>query len=198
MSHVPLDEFLRDYDVNEVHSIEIAAAPDSVMAAVRSLTSREVRLATVLMSLRGLPAAILRPRGRWGRSDRILDAPLLDHFIRGGFVVLADRPDELVLSAVGRFWKLEGDVRRVSPDEFVTFNEPGFAKAVVNLYAQAVDGGTILSTETRVKLTDAEARRTFRRYWRVVMPGSALIRRAWLRAVKKRAERGGIRDERRH
>lgn len=198
MSHVPLDEFLRDYDVNEVHSIEIAAAPDSVMAAVRSLTSREVRLATVLMSLRGLPAAILRPRGRWGRSDRILDAPLLDHFIRGGFVVLADRPDELVLSAVGRFWKLEGDVRRVSPDEFVTFNEPGFAKAVVNLYAQAVDGGTILSTETRVKLTDAEARRTFRRYWRVVMPGSALIRRAWLRAVKKRAERGGIRDEPRH
>ena len=198
MSHVPLDEFLRDYDVNEVHSIEIAAAPDSVMAAVRSLTSREVRLATVLMSLRGLPAAILRPRGRWARSDRILDAPLLDHFIRGGFVVLADRPDELVLSAVGRFWKLEGDVRRVSPDEFVTFDEPGFAKAVVNLYAQAVDGGTILSTETRVKLTDAEARRTFRRYWRVVMPGSALIRRAWLRAVKKRAERGGIRDERRH
>ena len=95
--------------------------------------------------------------------------------------MLADRPDELVLSAVGRFWKLEGDVRRVSPDEFVTFNEPGFAKAVVNLYAQAVDGGTILSTETRVKPTDAEARRTFRRYWRVVMPGSALIRRAWLR-----------------
>src|SRR6185295_18376926 len=71
MPHVPLDEFLRDYDVNEVHSIRIASAPDSVMAAVRSLTSREVRLATVLMSLRGLPAAILRPRGRRGRSDRI-------------------------------------------------------------------------------------------------------------------------------
>jgi hypothetical protein len=198
MPHVPLDEFLRDYDVNEVHSIRIASAPDSVMAAVRSLTSREVRLATVLMSLRGLPAAILRPRSRWARSDRILDAPLIEHFTRGGFVVLADRPDELVLSAVGRFWKLEGDVRRVSADEFASFDEPGFAKAVVNLHARAVDGGTVLSTETRVKLTDAEARRTFRRYWRVVMPGSALIRRAWLRAIRKRAERAGIRDERRH
>jgi hypothetical protein len=125
------------------------------MAAVRSLTSREVRLATVLMSLRGLPAAILRPRSRWARSDRILDAPLIEHFTRGGFVVLADRPDELVLSAVGRFWKLEGDVRRVSADEFASFDEPGFAKAVVNLHARAVDGGTVLSTETRVKLTDA-------------------------------------------
>ena len=68
----------------------------------------------------------------------------------------------------------------------------------MNFHAQAVDGGTILSTETRVKRTDAEARRTFRRYWRIVMPGSALIRRAWLRAMRKRAERGGIRDERRH
>ncbi|HEX6651325.1 MAG TPA: hypothetical protein VF072_01170 [Thermoleophilaceae bacterium] len=198
MPHVPLDEFLEDYDVNEVHSIQIAAAPDAVMAAVRSLTSREVRLATVLMALRGLPAAVLRPRGRRGRSDRILDAPLLDHFTRGGFVVLADGPDELVLGAVGRFWKLEGEIRRVSRDEFVTFAEPGFAKAVLNLHAQASGGGTVLSTETRVKLTDAEARRTFRRYWRVVMPGSALIRRAWLRAIRKRAERGSVWDERRH
>ena len=89
-------------------------------------------------------------------------------------------------------------MRRVSPDEFVAFDEPGFAKAVVNLSAQAIDGGTVLTTETRVKLTDAEARRTFRRYWRVVMPGSALIRRAWLRAIRKRAERAGVRDERRH
>jgi hypothetical protein len=185
---VPLDEFLPEYDVNEIHATHVAASPPEVLAAVRALTSREVRLATVLMSLRALPAAILRPRGRWGRSDRILDAPLLDHFTNGGFVVLAERPDELVLGAVGRFWKLDGEVRRVSPDEFVTFDEPGFAKAVVNFDAQPAGGGTVLTTETRVKLTDDAARRTFRRYWRIVMPGSALIRRAWLRAIRKRAE----------
>src|SRR4051794_34345857 len=103
MPHVPLDDFLQDYDVNEVHSIEIAAGPAEVMAAARALTSREVRLAAFLMSLRALPGAIIRPRRRWGRSDRILDAPLLDHFTDGGFVVLAERPDELVLGAVGRF-----------------------------------------------------------------------------------------------
>jgi hypothetical protein len=142
----------------------------------------------VLMSLRALPAAVLRPRGRWGRSDCILDAPLLDHFTNGGFVVLAERPDELVLGAVGRFWKLEGEVRRVSRDEFMTFDEPGFAKAVVNFHVQAVSGGTVLTTETRIRGTDEAARRTFRRYWRIVMPGSALIRRAWLRAIRKRAE----------
>lgn len=184
---MPLDEFLPEYDVNEVHSIDIAANPEEVMAAARSLTSREVRLATVLMSLRALPSAVMRPR-RWGGSDRVLDAPLLDHFTSGGFVMLAERPDELVLGAVGRFWKVEGNIRRVSRDEFVAFEEPGFAKAVVNLHVGESGRRTRLTTETRVRTTDEGARRTFRRYWRVVMPGSALIRRAWLRAIRKRAE----------
>ena len=34
-----------------------------------------------------------------------------------------------------------------------------------------------------------EARRSFRRYWRVIYPGSAAIRLAWLRAIRRRAER---------
>jgi hypothetical protein len=47
----------------------------------------------------------------------------------------------------------------------------------------------MLTTETRIQGTDERARRSFRRYWRLVMPGSAAIRRAWLRAIRKRAER---------
>jgi hypothetical protein len=186
---VPLDEFLPDHDANEVHSIEIAAPPDAVMAAVRALTPRELRLAGLLMTLRGVPAALLRRR-RPSRSSRVLDAPVLDNFTRGGFVVLTDRPDELVLGAVGRFWKLEGDIRRIDPGEFATFDEPGVAKAVVNFHVSDAGGRTLLSTETRIATTDEAARRSFRRYWRIVMPGSALIRRAWLRAIRKRAERG--------
>jgi hypothetical protein len=191
---VPLDEFLPEYDANEVHFIEIAAGQEEVLAAMRALTSREVRLLIVLMSLRALPAALLRPRGRWGRSDRILDAPLLDHFTRAGFVVLADRPGELVVGAIGRFWKLEGGIERIAASDFVTFAKPGFAKAVFTFHAREIAGGTLLTTETRIKGTDDHARRSFRRYWRVVMPGSALIRRGWLRAIRKRAERGQAGD----
>jgi hypothetical protein len=47
---------------------------------------------------------------------------------------------------------------------------------------------TLLTTETRVYATDASSRRRFARYWRVIYPGSSLIRRMWLRAVEKRAE----------
>jgi hypothetical protein len=47
-----------------------------------------------------------------------------------------------------------------------------------------------LRTETRIQATDARAKRRFGLYWTFIQPGSALIRRVWLRAVRKRAEAG--------
>jgi hypothetical protein len=188
---VPLDDFLPDYDVNEIHSTRIAAPPDAVLAAVRALTPREVPLTGALMAIRTLPAILARRRPPAG--NRRLDDPLLDGLSRRGFATLAERPDELVLGAIGRFWKAEGEILRVGSDEFVAFDEPGFAKAVVNFHVQAVSGGTVVTTETRIRCTDEKARRTFRRYWRIVMPGSALIRRAWLRAIRRRAEAASAR-----
>jgi hypothetical protein len=48
---------------------------------------------------------------------------------------------------------------------------------------------TLLTTETRIYATDAPTRRAFARYWRVIYPGSSLIRRMWLRAVAKRTSK---------
>ena len=47
--------------------------------------------------------------------------------------------------------------------------------------------GSLVSTETRVFATSDDARRQFARYWRVIYPGSAIIRRMWLRAIARRA-----------
>ena len=44
--------------------------------------------------------------------------------------------------------------------------------------------GTELSSETRVLSTDAETRRRFDRYWRLVRPGSSAIRWEVLTAVE--------------
>jgi hypothetical protein len=181
---MPLDEFLPDYDFNEVHSTRSSAPPGELLAAARALTSREVPLARALMALRTLPA---RLSGR----HRETDSPIVDGFLRGGFVLLAERPDELVLGGVGRFWQPSATVKRVTAEEFATFGEPGWAKTAFNFEARAAPGGgTVLTTETRIKGTDEAARRSFRRYWRVIHPGSAAIRRAWLRAIRLKAERG--------
>jgi hypothetical protein len=55
----------------------------------------------------------------------------------------------------------------------------------LDLVARADGAGSILSTETRVRVRDARARIAFRVYWLVVGPFSALIRRRWLRAVAR-------------
>jgi hypothetical protein len=66
----------------------------------------------------------------------------------------------------------------------VSFDEPGWAKMIANFHA--AEG--LLSTTTRVRLTDARSRRAFRRYWLVVRPFSGLIRRRWLAAIARRAK----------
>jgi len=177
-----LDEFLPSYDVNEVHSISTGAPPAAVMDAIRGLTAVEVPVLVALMAIRSVPALLRRRR-------LPVRGPLLDGFRKSGFVQLSEAPDELVLGSVGRFWQPTGGLRRIEAAEFAGFAEPGWAKAVFNLQIDRVGERTVLSTETRIATTDEQARRSFARYWRLIHPGSALIRIAWLRAIRRRAER---------
>jgi hypothetical protein len=163
-----LDEVLPGWHVRERHTIEIDAPPELVFAAVREATFAEMPLARALFRLRGLRAAAARP--------------LFEQLPRA-FVVLAEEPGrELVVGGIGQPWKLLGG--RAPRADFARFDEPGFAKMAMNF---RLDGST-LWTETRVWLTDAPSRRRFLAYWLAVRPGSGLIRRSWLRAIKRRAE----------
>ena len=181
-----LDEFLPSAEFGEAHAIWVAAPPERALEAVKAVEPRETALTRLLFAVRVLPA---RLAGKWKRPrGQSLYELLLDQ----GFVTLADEPGkELVLGVVGRFWSVRGaQPRRLAgARDFLAFAEPGYAKAAMNFSAEPEGGGTRLRTETRVVTTDAGSRRRFARYWRVVRPGSALIRRDWLRAAKRRAER---------
>jgi hypothetical protein len=174
-----LDDFLPDCDVHEVHSVTIAAEPESVLLAIRELTPREVPLFAVLMALRAGPRA-----RRLSARRRVLD-----QFQRVGFVPLRDCPHGIAFGGVGRFWRLSGSLRRTESGEFRDFAEPGYAKAAFDFRVEPRRGGTLLTTETRVLATDETARRRFGRYWRLIRLGSAVIRKDWLRAIRRRAER---------
>jgi hypothetical protein len=177
-----LDDFLPRYDLNEVHSISTSAAPAAVMAAIRDLTPGEVPVLVALMAIRSVPALLQRRR-------LPVRGPLLDGFRKSGFAQLHEAPDELVLGGVGRFWQPSGGLRRIEAADFAGFAEPGWAKAAFNFQVERVGERTLLRTETRIATTDEHARRSFGRYWRLIHPGSALIRLAWLRAIRRRAER---------
>jgi hypothetical protein len=177
-----LDDVLPDPDVSEVHSATTTASPEAVMRAIREVTPLDVPVLVALMAIRSVPALIRGRRFALGGS-------LLDGFEAAGFVALRETPTELVYGGVGRYWTPAGGLRRVAPDEFRAFAEPGFAKGVLGFTVAREGDRTRVTTETRVATTDAAARRSFGRYWRVIHPGSALIRIAWLRAIRRRAER---------
>jgi len=45
-----------------------------------------------------------------------------------------------------------------------------------------------LTTETRVQGITHNDSSVFGRYWRIIYPGSAIIRRVWLDTIKKKAQ----------
>ena len=178
-----LDELLPEFDVNEVHSAEVPGEPAAALAAARAVTPKEIRLMGALMGLRSLP-------GRIKRTPIVTkpDEPFLEQALGLGFVLLGERPDELVVGAIGKFWSPAGNrpIRIAGPEDFLAFDEPGFAKAVMNVTVRGQASGTLISTETRIAGTDPGATRRFRLYWLLIGPWSGLIRREWLRAARLR------------
>lgn len=180
-----LDGFAPAYHFNEFHSVRVVGSRERAYRAIKTVTADEILLFRTLTWIRRLgrggPETILKPRAK---------TPILEVATRTGFVLLADEPDrEVVLGTaviVPRGWQPKKDI---TPDDFKTLREPGFAIAAMNfLIEDAGSGGCTVTTETRAYATDAATRRRFARYWRVIYPGSALIRRMWLRAVKRQAE----------
>jgi hypothetical protein len=180
-----IDDFLPHWDFREEHSRRIDAPTSHVRAAVLAITPRELPLSGVMMVLRLAPAAIVARR--WPRG---LDRSWIELLVEFGFVELADRDEEIVFGAVGKFWRLrEETVPLADAEAFVQFNEPGFAKGVMNFRIADEGGATRLTTETRVQATDNGARRLFRPYWIPVRAVGGLLRREMLRAVARRVSR---------
>lgn len=183
-----LDEIIPEYQFAEHHSLLVAAPPSRVFAAVKGVTAREIRLFRLLTWLRA-------PRLR--RSEESIlnpapDRPILEVATSSGFVLLAEEPDrEIVLGTlVVRPPEFRPETLNSTAD-YAALRDPGYAKAVMNFHlTDRGDGSTLLETETRVFATSTDARRAFAPYWRLIYPGSSLIRTMWLRAIRERAEGG--------
>lgn len=181
-----LDDFIPVYQFHEFHKTRIHARREDVFKAIQEVRTNEIFLFRTLTWIR-----------RGGRSgpESILNAPenmpLLEVATRTSFLRLAEEPNrEIVVGtavAAPRGWRPKKDL---TPEDFKALHAPGFALAALNFRIE--DSGTgdmLLTTETRVYATDAPTQRKFAAYWRVIYPGSALIRMMWLRAIRLRAEK---------
>jgi len=155
-----LDERMPRWQFVERHEIRIAAPPERIYSAIRNVTAGEIRFFQILTSIRCM--------GRCREKESILHAPparpILDVALSSGFRMLNDdAPRELVIGT------------RVAPRTL----------ALMNFH---VDRDGLVTTETRVFATTDADRRKFAIYWRFIRPGSGIIRRSWLEAIKRRAE----------
>jgi hypothetical protein len=178
-----LDEFAPTWQFHEVHTRRIAAPPDRVFEAIRQVRADEVTFFRTLTWIRRggrrLPPGILN-----AGSSR----PLLDVATAGEFISLAvDPPKELVVGVIVA--RPAGVRARVTP-ELIKAPPPGFTVGTLNFLVTSDGvGRSVVSTETRVAAGSVAGRLRFAVYWCVIYPGSALIRRMWLRAIERRATR---------
>ncbi|MGH9629990.1 MAG: hypothetical protein ACRD7E_16855 [Bryobacteraceae bacterium] len=179
-----LDRFMAAYEVVERHEVRVAApCPVTFLAACEmdfedSLVIRSIFKARELI-LGGEATNTVQGRG------------LVPQMTELGWRILAEVPGhEIVMGAVTQPWAANPIFRSLSPDEFLSFHEPGYVKIAWNLRADPAGAGeSVFTTETRALATDATARAKFRLYWSFASPGIWLIRRLMLGHLKREAER---------
>ena len=188
-----IDRYLPRCDASLEFEATVDARASEVYRAIREADLRDP-IISALFALRELPQRLARrlhgqpppapPRVTFG--TKIKDGP--------GWTLLAEQVDqELVVGSVGRFWERDYGGRPVSAEQFVGFNEPGYAKLVIGFSVRAgPTGETILRYEARTLTTGDTARRTFRRYWKLIRPGVSLVMRAALHRIKLTAEQQGV------
>jgi hypothetical protein len=184
-----LDRAMPAWQFRERHRTHVNAPPESVDRAIRTVSADDILLYRTLTWIRS-------PRLRQADGGNIMSppsgpVPILDVVLRSGFIAVSDRPArELVLGTV-----VAGPVRTLrgepTPENFIRLDAPGFVKATMNFAIEPDPaGGSGVTTETRVYATDPGTARRFAAYWRVIYPGSSLIRHMWLRAIGQRAQGG--------
>jgi hypothetical protein len=154
-----IDDVLPHYDVHEVHSVALRLPPEEAIARALATPVASDPIVRVLLRLRGL-------KGR-GTIQSML-AGL-------GLRPLASADGEVVFGAAGTPWRPGGGIRPFADAG------PGQVRMVTDFRSD----GQRLTTETRVEAVDDAARRAFLRYWRIVGPFSALIRRRWLLTIAR-------------
>jgi len=181
-----LDDFMPVWQFGERHDIVVAAPPERVFDAILHVSADEIRFFRLLTTIR---------RGGRKGPEGILNVPeklpILEVATRTSFVWLANEPPrEIVVGTVVVAPRVRPKGAKLTPELFTRTLMPGVALATMNFVVTPDGrGGSRVTTETRVYANDASSKRRFAVYWRVIHPGSDIIRRSWLGAIKRRAEK---------
>jgi hypothetical protein len=174
--------------------VALAAPPERVWERVRHGELARSPVVKALFALRTLPD---RLKGREPEPFSLRIDDMVSTPGQPGFQVLIENPPhEVCVGAIGRVWEPNIPFVHVADaGAFEAFDEPGYVKVAWALKVapiQAKHAG--LTLELRVAATDEASWRRFRRYFRLIGPGSRFIRKSAFRALARELGTPGRRD----
>jgi hypothetical protein len=179
-----LDRLIPQPALREIDRAELAVAAERAWAAVRNLDLAQSTLVRTLFGIRTIPDRLKanNPPLRM-RLDNLISTPS-----RPGFQILAeDPPNEVAVGAIGKVWRpVIPFVHVADAAAFAAYAKPDYIKVAWALRVVA-DGAAASSVEfeLRVAATDEAAWKKFTRYFRLIGPGSHLIRRVLLAQLER-------------
>lgn len=190
-----LDRLIPNPRLVDIDRVDLAAPADVVWERIRHTdlaqspaTRALFHLRTILDRASGAPPAHAGVTLDGLRSSA--DAP--------GFQILVDDPPrEVAAGAIGQVWRLRIPFVHVDgAAAFRDFATPGNVKVAWAVRVSPLGpAGSHVEVEVRVTATDDASWRTFRRYFRLIGPGSRFIRRALLGALAREFGRPSSRDD---
>jgi len=188
-THQKIDDLLPDFAFNEFHQVLINASPEKVKQVLQVTGVKDIPAACMLMKIRGIADEDVDLSDRASNNLVGSDTVSTPDF---NFFVVA--PDEWITVMILKSVIITNNANQPAPPEissleqFTSFNQPGYVKVAVNFRFITIDNNkTILTTETRNNGVTPKDNRTFGFYWRIIYPGSAIIRRVWLDTIRKKA-----------
>jgi hypothetical protein len=188
-----LDDLMSAPHLAELDRVDVAAPANVTWQRVRHGALAQAWPIRALFSARNL----LMP-GAAGTSPTIRMDDLRSSPQRPGFQILVDQPPhEFAVGAIGKVWRLQIPFLHVAnARDYAAFRDPGFVKVAWAIRVEPLGGCEAcgVTVEVRVRATDEQSLRKFRRYFRLIGPFSRYIRRSLLKTIAR--ELGGRRDGR--
>ena len=176
-----LDVIVPTWTDRTVHGHHVSASPERVAEAIRETSLDEARVASLLIAAR-----------TFGRSFGQHQPFVETGDFESGFVRLGSSPSEVCVGFIGRPWPGGEPGPAVADAEaFRDAEALDLIKVALSIRCAPAGYGTLLVAETRIVVGPLAAR-SFSLYWRLVKPGSKLVRLSHLRAIARRAEAGTL------
>lgn len=177
-----LDDIMPEYQSRERHSARIHAPREEVMQAIRQSTVGDLKSLVTLLKIR---AVVMR--SPYKDIGPLQEKRMLDTFAESQYLAGGGKYEIAMFGVWNVRAKRRPDVNTLQ--EFADYREQGGVKMGYGFTVEDAGGGwSTIRAETRVLALDDSTRSGLGRYWRLIVPGSGLLRLQWLDGIKKRAE----------